>query len=101
VDRQFSRAVDFQPAHAKGDGFWPVLAPSKRNGGEMPPELKFAVAAENRNRKESVVHSLLGGYGEIHPEIGPVGDHEHQGRDRNTRVSLSHQRFPEAMALVG
>jgi hypothetical protein len=46
----------------------------------VPPELKFAVSAEDRNGKKAIVHALFRGNGIIHSKIGPIGDGEHQGR---------------------
>ena len=43
----------------------------------MPPELNFAVAAENRNSEEPVVHALIWRDGKVHPEIWAIRNDEH------------------------
>ena len=46
----------------------------------MPPELKFAVSAENGNGEKLVVHPLFRGDGIVHAKIRAIGDGKHQGR---------------------
>ena len=66
----------------------------------MPPKLKFAVAAENRNGKKPNVHALFRGNGKVHPKIGAVGYDDHEGRKGEIRLLIPRQKTNEAMAFV-
>ena len=100
MDRQFSRAVDSQLCDTKGDGFRRVFPASKGNRGEVPPELNFAISAENRNGKKPIVHALFRGNGIIHSKIGAIGDGEHQGRKGEIGSSIPRQKMNETTAFV-
>jgi len=86
VSVEFARALNFYRFHGESHQTRRVGTAPGADGEEMPGELEFAVALEDRDGEFAVVDSGLGCDLEVHPVVGAVGDGDHEGSQTKGRA---------------